>query len=172
MKVLVMTWLWCASQTNYSVINIYLKHLPGSLYLNLSMSGLSEIGAHIVVSLFFLKLTPRWTFFTGYAIATLGGLCLVWQNKFNDNTPLVAAFVLLAKFGISMAVCACYISTPFIFPLKLCGTAFGICNLFARFLSITAPYIVELEIPVPMSIFSILSLISLVVSLFVSRSDK
>jgi len=71
-----------------------------------------------------------------------------------------------------MTVCACYVSTPFIFPLRLCGTAFGICNLFARFIAISAPYIAELTVPVPMSIFSILVLISVFVALFVSKSEN
>jgi len=78
MKLIVMTWIWVASQTCYSTINIYLKHLPGSIYLNVAMSGLAEIAAHVVVSLTFFKLTPRWTFFIGYCVALLGGVCLIW----------------------------------------------------------------------------------------------
>ena len=78
MKLIVMGWIWIAALTNYSMINIYLKYVPGSIYLNFSVSGISEIMAHVVVALVFLKLTPRWTFLTGFAIAFIGGACLVW----------------------------------------------------------------------------------------------
>ena len=77
-------------------------------------------------------------------------------------------FVLFSKFGISMALCACYVSTPFIFPVLLSGTAFGICNVFARVFAIGAPYVAEFNIPLPMEIFSVLSIIGIVGCLFVS----
>ena len=79
----------------------------------------------------------------------------------------MAAFVLCAKFGISMAMCACYVSTPYIFPVLLSGTAFGICNIFGRFFAIGAPLIAEVAIPFPMEVFSTLSVIGCVVCLFV-----
>ena len=117
MKLVVMTWIWICATVNYSMINIYLKYVPGALYLNFSISGISEIAAHVVCSIVFLKFTPRWTFFMGFLFAVIGGTCLLWQNKFSDQAALVASFVLFAKFGSSMAMCACYVSTPFVFPI-------------------------------------------------------
>jgi len=72
--------------------------------------------------------------------------------------------VLFAKFGASMAMCTCYISTPFLFPVMLCGTAFGICNLVGRTSALSASVIVELPIPQPMVIFTIIAVVSIVVS--------
>ena len=77
-KLVVMGWIWIAALATYSMINIYLKYVPGSIYLNFSVSGLSEIAAHVVCAAVFLKLTPRWTFFMGFLIAFTGGACLVW----------------------------------------------------------------------------------------------
>jgi len=134
-----MIWLWSATIIDYFFINIYLKYVPGSDYLNFTIAGFSEILAHIVVGFTFQKLTPRWTYFIAYFIAFLGGFALIFQTKFEDNDFLIAGFVLLAKFGASMAMCTCYISTPFVFPMLLCGTAFGICNLVARTMSLIAP---------------------------------
>ena len=170
-KLIVMTWLWVAAFVTYNMIDIYLKYLPGSLYLNLAVSGLSEILAYVVTVALFLKLKPKWTFFLGFVTAFVGGSCLfAWEDKLAQYPALVAVFVLLAKFGCSMAVCACYVSTPFVFPTKLCGTAFGICNCFARFVSIASPMIAEKEIPIPMSVFSVFTLISIIVCLLVDVS--
>ena len=77
-KLILMTWIWVAALSTYSMINIYLKYVPGSEYLNFAIAGISEILAHIVTAALFLKLTPRWTFFTGFVIAFVGGACLVW----------------------------------------------------------------------------------------------
>ena len=134
-----MIWLWSATIIDYFVINIYLKYIPGSEYLNQTIAGVSEIAAHIVVGAIITKVTPKGTFVIGYLLAIAGGVALIFMDKFQDNVALIACFVLLAKFGASMAMCTCYVSTPFLFPTLLCGTAFGICNLVGRTISIEAP---------------------------------
>ena len=167
-----MVTLWVTSCFCYGMINIYMKYVPGTIFLNFTVSGLSEILAHVVVGAFYVKLTPRWTFFIGYSIAVLGSIFLVFQKRYADNGALVALFVLFAKFGISMSMCACYVSTPFIFPVVLAGTAFGICNIFGRFFAIGAPYVAEVPIPIPMEAFTIMALIGAVFCLFVKPADR
>ena len=167
-----MVCLWITSCFCYGMMNIYMKFVPGNIYLNFSVSGLSEIAAHVVVGVFYVKLTPRWTFFIGYTIATVGGVCLIFQKQYEDNGAIVALFVLLAKFGISMSMCACYVSTPFIFPVVLSGTAFGICNIFGRFFAIAAPLVAEFDIPLPMEIFTAFSFAGCILCLFVSPKQE
>ena len=166
-----MVCLWVVSCVGYGMINIYMKYVPGTIYINFTVSGLSEILAHIIVGIFYVKLTTRWTFFIGYSIALVGGICLVFQERY-DSDLLIAGFVLLAKFGASMAMCACYVSTPYIFPILLSGTAFGICNIFGRFFAISAPYIAETAIPFPMEIFSVLALVGMIVCLFIRTGNE
>ena len=113
---LVMIILWVSACVNYSTIGFYMKYVPGTIYINFAVSGVSEILAHVVVGSLYVKLTPRWTFFIGYVIALAGGVLLLWQGHFTDG-PLIAVFVLFAKFGISMVFCACYVSTPYVFPV-------------------------------------------------------
>mmetsp|Transcript_19198 Transcript_19198/g.26007 ORF Transcript_19198/g.26007 Transcript_19198/m.26007 type:complete len:185 (+) Transcript_19198:1434-1988(+) len=170
-NLLVMIALWVTSCFDYGMINIYMKYVPGTIYLNFAISGTSEILAHITVGLVYIKLTPRWTFFIGYAVALAGGICLIFQNKFGDNAALVAFFVLLAKYGISMTMCACYVSTPFVFPVMSAGLAFAICNIFGRLFSTAAPYAAELKIPLPMELFTVMAIIGLLLCLLVKTSD-
>ena len=75
---LIMVSMWITANFNYGMISIFCKHLPGSVFLNYSISGLSEILAHVIVGAFFQKLTPRWTFFIGFVIATIGGTLLTF----------------------------------------------------------------------------------------------
>jgi len=73
-----MMWLWSATIVDYIVINIYLKYIPGSEYLNQTIAGISEIAAHIIVGYAIAKLTPKYTFVIGYIIAALGGAALIF----------------------------------------------------------------------------------------------
>ena len=73
-----MVCLWIVSCCSYGMINIYMKYVPGTIYLNFTIAGLSEILAHVTVGVFYVKLTPRWTFFIGYTLAVIGGICLIF----------------------------------------------------------------------------------------------
>ena len=84
----------------------------------------------------------------------------------------MAFFVLTAKFGISFAFTMVYLIMPQLFPTYLCGTAFGICNVVARFSTIFSPIIAELNSPMPMLIYSFTSVGALVASLFIINSVK
>lgn len=77
-NLVLMSIMWICSSVNYQIINIYLKYIPGSEYLNISIAGVSEIAAHLSVGLLFNKLGPRWTFALGYIITILGGGCLIF----------------------------------------------------------------------------------------------
>ena len=74
----VMVVLWVTSNFNYGMINIYMKYVPGTIYVNYLISGLSEILAHIFVGALYVKLTPRFTFLIGYSFALLGGALLLF----------------------------------------------------------------------------------------------
>jgi hypothetical protein len=113
-NLLCMIWMWSATIFTIFTINFFLKYVPGGVFLNFSISGFSEILANIFVGAAFKKLKVRWTFVTGFVIATIGGALLLFQNKIlglNPDDPnqdeskgaiFIAIFVLFAKFGCSM----------------------------------------------------------------------
>jgi hypothetical protein len=78
---------------------------------------------------------------------------------------MIAVFVLIAKFGISMSLCCSYISTPILFPIHLASTAFGVTNFVGRIFGMAAPVIAEWNNPLPMEICSVIALISIFVSM-------
>jgi hypothetical protein len=75
-----MMWMWSATIVDYFVINIYLKYIPGSEFLNQTIAGISEIAAHIVVGALITKLTPKYMFLIGYVMTALGGAALIFQE--------------------------------------------------------------------------------------------
>lgn len=64
-------------------------------------------------------------------------------------------FVLVANFGIAAAFNICYISNIDTFPTLFSASAMGICNFFARVVSIASPEIAEIQpITIPIFIFA------------------
>jgi hypothetical protein len=45
--------MWICTSVNYQLINIYLKYIPGSEFLNFTIAGVAEIAAHLTVGLLF-----------------------------------------------------------------------------------------------------------------------
>lgn len=114
---IVMIVMWITASINSMLINLYLKYIPGGVYLNFSIAGIAEILADIMAGIVFSKLGPRWTFVVGYIISAIGGGLLIFQNNFASSDLLLASFVLLAKFGSGVTQCVCYIATPWLFPV-------------------------------------------------------
>lgn len=85
---------------------------------------------------------------------------------------MIPVFILLAKFGISATFNICYLANALIFPTIFAGTAFGVCNIFAKLATIIAPMLAEVDPPVPMIVFTILSLIAGVLSIFIINEKK
>ena len=169
-NLILMAVFWTASSFNYYIITFYLKYIPGNIFVNTSLSCIAEIISYlcsgVVMNIFGVKIS----FIISYILAAVGGILLV--IFFNAEGILIAVFVLFAKFGISFAFNLTYLATPQMFPTALCTTAFGICNIFARFSTVLSPLIAELPDPAPMSIFSIVCIASAFLPLFLRSIKK
>ena len=154
---------WTASSFNYYLMSFFLKYIPGNIYENTSISSGAEITAYITSGYIIKVLGFRISYIIAFAIATSGGvLMVIFQN--DDN--MMAVFVLLSKLGIAFAFNNSYLATPRLFPVALTGTAFGLCNVLARFCTVLSPLVAEIAYPMPMIIFASISGISAVLAIF------
>ena len=76
----------------------------------------------------------------------------------------MAISVFVANFGFSMAYPANYFAILLLFPTVLNATSLGICNCFAKIMTITAPLAAELTPPIPMVMLTIGGVIAMVLS--------
>ena len=165
-----MTVFWSAGSFNYYIITFYLKYIPGNVYVNTSLSCIAEVLAYIGSGLLMNVFGVKLSYICAFILAAAGGILLV--IFFNAEGALIAVFILFAKFGISFAFNLSYLATPQMFPVALCTTAFGICNIFARISTIMSPLIAELPDPVPMSIFSVICIATAFLPLFLRQVKK
>jgi hypothetical protein len=70
--------MWACSSTTNTVVNLYLKYIPGSIYINFTIAGIAEIIAHLVAGYFFKKLGVKITFLISNFLAVAGGICLIF----------------------------------------------------------------------------------------------
>ena len=85
---------------------------------------------------------------------------------------MIAIVVLLAKFGLGGAFNIVFLATSKLYPAIFASTVFGICNIFARLLSILSPIIAEEKEPVPILVFLVLASIATLLSLFIITPDE
>jgi len=165
-----MIMLWSVSSLNYYLISYLLKYVPGNIYVNNTVSITSDIAANMLAGVLYKIFGPKVAFCLSYSVSAVGGLLIALTSA--DNTYLIAFFVLLAKFGISFAFSMVYMLTPKLFPTQLTATAFGLCNLIARFVTIMAPMLAELKGVIPMMCYSMVSICGLICSLMVNTNVK
>jgi hypothetical protein len=70
--------------------------------------------------------------------------------------------IILIKLGLSSAQNICALITAEYFPAAYSSSVFGFCSMAARFTTILAPLIAEMEAPYPLLVFSFINLVSIV----------
>lgn len=81
-------------------------------------------------------------------------------------------FCCLAMFGCSGGFTLVYVSTQDVFPVVFCATAIGICNVASRTLTVMSDLVAEIEPPLPMILFTSISLGAVIVIQFVKPLPK
>ena len=152
-NLILMTVFWTTCSLDYYMILFFLKYLPGNIYINTTLSGLADTLAYGLSGFVMQKFGVKLAFMVSFILASCGGLLLI--IFFQADGALIAVFVLFTKIGIALAFNLCYLAMPALFPPEIKATAFGVCNLFARFATIVSPEIAELPDPAPMSCFTI-----------------
>lgn len=147
-----MTYMWTACCFTYFMIGIYVKYLPGSIFINTYASGVSEAIAYVLAGIIYGRFGFKCSFTLLYAVSCLGGLCILFFGT--GWVTLMPIFVVIAKFGISGGYTILYVSTNDVFPVLFCSTAIGMCNFISRILTIFSAEIAEVAEPWPMILFS------------------
>jgi OCT family organic cation transporter-like MFS transporter 3 len=168
-NLILMVILWSVSSLDYYLITFFMKYVPGNLYVNTTVSTISELIAYIFSGFVYNAFGGKKAFIISFALSATGGFLIAFVPA---SGYLIASFVLLAKFGISFAFNLVYLITPTLFPVELTTTAFGICNVFARFSTILSPILAELTLPTPMLCYGFTSIAAMVASMFIVTGIK
>ena len=152
-NIILMSLCWLTCSFNYYMVGFLLKYFPGSIYVNGSISSLSELAAGLTAGLIYAKFGVKKSLVISFGIASLGGFGILWYKMSTDfysgEEPTVESFlfptlVLFAKFGISSAFTINYLCNLELFPVLFAATALGFCTFLARLFTIFSPEVAEI----------------------------
>lgn len=162
--------MWSAVSFCYYMIIFQLKYIPGNIYINSMSSSLSEMVANILAGFLYKYLRIKLSFIVCFSVALLGGALILFLGV--DDVKWIPVFITFAKGGIAANFTIVYIASAEVFPTLFTATALGICNFFARFLTILAPDVAELDPPIPMAVFCSLCIGGIVLAMFIVDKKK
>ena len=87
------------------------------------------------------------------------------SEGYTEYVVPVCLFVM--NFGTSATFGNLYIGHMDLFPVVFSSTSMGICNVFARFTTVFAPIVANVDEPTPEIIFTTLTFIAAGLSLFI-----
>ena len=169
-NLIIMILSWSASSFCFYIIGFYIKYIPGDIFVNMITTCIADVISSIVAGVIAQYIGTQRTLFGSFAISALGGVCLNLVQK--QNKILIMIIIMTTKFGINIAFTLCYIINAEYFPSIICSRVFGICNIFSRISTILSPLIAEVTPPMPMVIYVFVCFISMIASLFLTKTGS
>lgn len=111
------------------------------------------------------RLGLRRSLVAGFVFSMLGSVSLALLR---DSDPEAApVMLLLARVGIAYILNISYLGFAMLFPPIFSQTSFGFAKLLSRVGTIFSPVVAEMEAPMPMIVFTILSVVGAVSACFI-----
>jgi MFS family permease len=138
--------VWFSSSFTFYLLNFLVKYMPGDIYFNSVVSGLSAVAMLIEGKL------QDWLGIKGgmilsFFVTVLATVFLCFFDAGTDQVLLYALVLLLAKSGASLSFGFAYAIHIELFPSHFLISSYGICNFFCRGLTIFAPIVAEVPNP-------------------------
>jgi len=138
MRTLNLFYQWFMLSGVYYALTINATSLGGDPFLNLGISGLSEVPAELLAGVLFMKIGRRlsmiiFNFFGGF-------FCLLMMFAEPNSTSSIV-FPLLGKFFLTGGYGGIYVYTAELFPTVIRNAGIGYCSAVARIGGIMAPVI-------------------------------
>lgn len=100
----------------------------------------------------YIKMGTRFGLSFSFLFSMAGSIVLIFITKMDIATQvtLIPVFISMAKFGIAAAFNMCFIASVQLIPTLHTATAFGICNMAARSMTVLSPEVAEIGGIVPL----------------------
>lgn len=145
-NLVMMIFVWFSSSFTFYLLNFLVKYMPGDIYFNSIISGLSA-----VVMLFEGQLQDRLGtkggMIASFFITVVSTVLLCFFDAGTSQVLLYAFVLFLAKSGASLTFGFAYAIHIDLFPAHFVISSYGICNFFCRGLTIFAPIVAEVPNP-------------------------
>lgn len=162
---------WSSCLFSFALINFFIKYMPGDIYINVMLSGLSACSLLIESEIIgFIDIKKLQVF--SLLIIFASSVCLSMFEKDTQYEFLFASLLLVAKIGTNMTLGCCYSIHSDLFPTYFMTNSFGICNFFSRSITALAPLMAEMSNrKIPFMTMVLLSFLAMVASMFLVKKN-
>ena len=108
----------------------------------------------------------KWTFSILLMLSVAGGLLILTVGQGSISDIWFSILVFLARGGVAGVFAAVYIGHARMFPILFAVSSIGFCNVIARVGGLIAPEIAEIEGTTPIIVFTVLSALTALASVF------
>jgi len=154
----VMATVWLITSFNYYLI-MFLVNTFDQIYMTAVFSSMSDVSGIAFGGILFQQLGIKRSLSYSFMLSVSGALMLLGYGLSHQESILFPMFILIAKFGISSAFNILYVSHSTVFPVLFSATALGMCNFVTRIFTAISPILAQIEEPLPVIIFLILSML-------------
>ena len=151
-----------------------MKYVSDNIFVATLTSCLGDIPLSIGGGFLYHHLGPKYAMPIFLGVAISGSISLAtWAAPSKGlGITIMSILVLFTRSGIKCTFDSCYLANSTIFPAIFAGTAFGLCNIGAKLVTIFSPVMAEITPPTPMIIFSCLAALGLVAALNIIPPPK
>jgi hypothetical protein len=151
-NIIVMTVIWSFSSFAFFLVPFYLNQMEADIYyLSLATETAEFIAS--VACLYITQMPLKRALFFCLILVSCGslGISIIGENKgeMKDNM-MSAGLILITNMGVVAAFDIAYLINAKLFPTTVLATAFGVCNIFGRAVSIGSPLMARIPAPWPM----------------------
>ena len=166
-----MTVVWSFGSFAFFLVPFYLGSIKSNVYhMSLSVEFAEFMSS--LVCLFITKIMPLKTALVLFStLVCLGTTCLlIYTNStLTDRTRdpkdgnLYPIILLLINFGVVASFDVAYLINAEYFPPAILSTAYGVCNVVGRLVSIFSPIIAKAPHPLPLVVLIAFSAVVIIV---------
>ena len=154
--------VWLITSFNYYLIQ-FLVNTFDQIYTTAVFSSVSEMVGIVAGGALFNELGVKKSLSLSFSIALIGSTMILGYGLAHEDSWIFPVLILIAKFGISSAFNILYVSHPSVFPTLFGATALGMCNFVTRIFTAISPIMAQIEQPLPIAAFIVLSMIGTII---------
>jgi len=173
-NVILMSAIWTTCSFTYYLAKFQLKYIPGDPFVNSVVSSMADAISRPVAYFAYKCMHTRKVMLMFFTMSAIGSIPVIFSGGASDSFKefIVPICLLVANFGSCGNFSNLYIGHLDLFPVVFGTTTMGICNVVARFATIFAPVVAEVEEPYPMIAYTALCIMAAITSMFIRDKVK
>ncbi|GLV31845.1 uncharacterized protein CBL_07605 [Carabus blaptoides fortunei] len=130
---------WLILGLSFFGVAQYMGHVGGNIYLNVAVSGLIQIPGNIIIIFVMNKYGRKYTLIVTYSICAVS--CLLITVIPSGLKWPIALLGSIGMMGISLSFATMFVFSGELYPTIVRNVGIGTSSMFAKFGSMTAPFI-------------------------------